>query len=100
MSATNEIGLKLQRSDRAFVFKLALISRVKSLRLVTGLLRVKPTEEQYLVLNALETLDLLYFKLYDQKEAIWILITPSPVLPRSYLLQNGEIVSFEEISEL
>lgn len=61
---------------------------------------MESTEEQFLVLNALETLDLLQFRLYDEDEGFWILLTPSPVLARSYLLQNGEIVSFEEISEL
>jgi hypothetical protein len=61
---------------------------------------VEPTEEQYLVINALETLDLLLFRLYDEEEGFWMLITPSPILPRSYLIQNGEIVSSEDILEL
>ncbi|HEY9781480.1 MAG TPA: hypothetical protein V6D09_15245 [Leptolyngbyaceae cyanobacterium] len=60
---------------------------------------MEPTEEQYLILNALETLDLLLFRLYDEEEGFWILITPSTVLPRSYLLQNGDIVSEEGMSE-
>lgn len=61
---------------------------------------MEPTEEQYLVLNALEVLDLLLFRLYDEEEGFWMLITSSPVLPRSYLIQNGEIVSVEDILEL
>lgn len=61
---------------------------------------MEPTEEQYLVLNALETLDLLQLRVYDQENGGWLLITPSPVLPRSYLLPNDDIVPVEWISEL
>lgn len=61
---------------------------------------MEPSEAQYLILNALETLELLQFRLYDENIGIWLLITPSPVLPRAYLLQNGDIVPGEWISEL
>lgn len=61
---------------------------------------MEPTEAQYLILNALETLDLLQFKLYDENTGSWLLITPSLVLPRAYLLQNGDIVPGKWLSEL
>ncbi len=61
---------------------------------------MEPTEAQYLILNALETLELLQFRLYDENTGIWLLITLSPVLPRAYLLQNGDIVPGEWITEL
>lgn len=60
---------------------------------------MEPTEEQYLVLNALETLDLVQFRIYDEDNGSWLLITPSPILPVSYLLQSGEIVPSEWMLE-
>jgi hypothetical protein len=56
---------------------------------------VEPTEAQYLILNALETLGILLFRVYDEENGAWLLITTSTVLPRSYLLPNGEIVPIE-----
>jgi hypothetical protein len=56
---------------------------------------VEPTEEQYLVLNALETLGLLLFRVYDEDNGAWLIITSSLTLPRSYLLPNGEIIPLE-----
>jgi hypothetical protein len=61
---------------------------------------LEPSEAQYIILNALETLDLLQFRLYDERRGFWLLITPSPVLPRAYLLQNGDIVPGEWVSEV
>ena len=61
---------------------------------------MEPTEARYSVLNALETLDLLQFRMYDEEGGFWVLLTISLVLLRSYLLQNGEIFSFEDMSEL
>ena len=60
---------------------------------------MEPTEAQYLILDALETLDSLRFRMYDEEAGFWVLLTISPVLPRSYLLQNDEIISFEDMSE-
>ncbi|MCL1469775.1 hypothetical protein [Argonema antarcticum] len=61
---------------------------------------MEPTEEQYLILNALDTLDLLGYTFYDIETGTWYIETPSPVLPISRLLQNGEIVPVEPESEL
>lgn len=55
---------------------------------------MEPTEEQYLILNALDTLELIYNALYDEDNGIWIIQTPSSVLPIAQLLQNGEIIPF------
>lgn len=60
---------------------------------------MEPTEAQYLIINALETLELLQFRLYDESTGDWLIVTPSPVLPVSYLKQNGDIVPHEWISE-
>ncbi|MGV2390002.1 MAG UNVERIFIED_CONTAM: hypothetical protein LVR29_22350 [Microcystis novacekii LVE1205-3] len=38
---------------------------------------MEPTEEQYLVLNALETLGLLLFRVYDEDNGAWLIITSS-----------------------
>ncbi|MBA3920978.1 MAG: hypothetical protein H0X31_04395 [Nostocaceae cyanobacterium] len=53
---------------------------------------MEPTELQYLILNALETLDLLEWRLYDEYTGYWRIQTPSPVLPVAYILPNGDIV--------
>ncbi len=60
---------------------------------------MEPTEEQYLILNALETLGILLFRVYDEDNGAWLLITTSTILPRSYLLPNGEIVPIEWMLE-
>jgi hypothetical protein len=60
----------------------------------------EPTEEQYLVINALEMLELLIENRYDQTSGVWYLFTSSPVLPLAMLKQNGEISPIEPISEL
>lgn len=60
---------------------------------------MEPTEAQYLIINALETLELLQFRLYDESTGDWIIITPSIVLPVASLKQNGDIIPREWISE-
>jgi hypothetical protein len=55
---------------------------------------VEPTEVQYLIINALETLELLQWKLYDEATGSWHIQTPSPVLPLASILQNGDVVPF------
>ncbi|HLO50616.1 MAG TPA: hypothetical protein VK211_19520 [Kamptonema sp.] len=47
---------------------------------------------QYLIINALDTLDLLIWRIYDEEKGFWYIRTPSRVLPRAALLQNGDIV--------
>jgi hypothetical protein len=52
----------------------------------------EPTEAQYLIINALDTLDLLGSNFYDEDTGDWYIQTPSPVLTNSIILQSGEIV--------
>lgn len=52
---------------------------------------MEPTEEQYLILNALETLGLLEHNFYDEDDGSWYIRTPSPILPIARLLPNGDI---------
>ena len=40
---------------------------------------MEPTEAQYLVMNALQTLDLLVNSVYDEDIGIWYIETLSPV---------------------
>ena len=56
---------------------------------------MEPTEAQYLIINALETLDLLEWRLYDEETGFWRIHTPSPVLPIALLLPSGDIVPVE-----
>lgn len=53
---------------------------------------MEPTEEQYLIVNALETLQLLEWRLYDEDTGLWRIQTLSPILPVAYILPNGEII--------
>jgi hypothetical protein len=53
---------------------------------------VEPTEEQYLILNALETLNLIEYDFYDSENGDWYIATASPILPIAIVLPNGEII--------
>ena len=69
------------------------LHNVKSLEAICQhKIRVESTEAQYLILNALETLELLQRRVYDPEQGFWIIETPSSVLPIAFLLPNGEIV--------
>lgn len=61
---------------------------------------LEPTEAQYLILNALETLGLLESMIYDPDEGIYYVETSSPVLLVSILTQTGEIIPLSWRSEL
>ena len=61
---------------------------------------MEPSEAQYLIVNALETLELLQWRLYDEETGYWRIHTLSPVLPIAYILQNGDIVPSEWILDL
>jgi hypothetical protein len=56
---------------------------------------MEPTEAQYLVINALQTLDLVLNSVYDEDTGIWYIETPSPVLPFACLMPDGEIQPLE-----
>lgn len=47
---------------------------------------VQPTEFQYLVINALQTLDLLDYEFYDEDSGDWYIATSSTILPISVIL--------------
>ncbi|MDZ8238008.1 MAG: hypothetical protein RMZ69_12670 [Nostoc sp. ChiQUE01a] len=53
---------------------------------------MEPSEAQYLIINALTTLDLLGNTFYDEDSGNWYINTPSSVLPIAMILQNGDIV--------
>jgi len=54
---------------------------------------------QYLIINALETLDLLIWRIYDEEKGFWYIETPSRVLPRAAILQSGEIIRIDELED-
>ncbi|MEC4895050.1 MAG: hypothetical protein SAL07_17580 [Oscillatoria sp. PMC 1051.18] len=56
---------------------------------------MEPSEAQYLVINALETLGLLVWRLYDEEKGFWYITSPSRILPRAVILQNGEVALIE-----
>jgi len=56
---------------------------------------VERTEAQYLVINTLQTLELLTYELYDEDIGVWYIETPSPVLPIARLMPSGEILPLE-----
>ncbi|WP_341525729.1 hypothetical protein WKK05_24545 [Nostoc sp. UHCC 0302] len=53
---------------------------------------MEPSEAQYLIINALTTLDLLGNTFYDEDSGNWYINTLSQVLPIAMILQNGDIV--------
>jgi hypothetical protein len=53
---------------------------------------MEPTEAQYLVLNALETLELIEGMLYDEERGFYLISTLSSILPIALVLQDGEII--------
>lgn len=61
---------------------------------------MEPTEEQYLIINALDTLELLGYNFIDEYDGIWYIETLSPVLPISKILPTGEIVPITPELEL
>ena len=61
---------------------------------------MEPTEAQYLILNALDTLGLLENTVYDQDNGIWYISTASLLLPFAMLLPNGEITPITPVAEL
>ena len=61
---------------------------------------MEPSEEQYLVLNALTSLELLENNFYDPDSGDWYIQTPSPILPIAKVLTDGEIVPVIRESEI
>lgn len=53
---------------------------------------MEPTEAQYLVVNALETLGFLAENTYDESTGRWYVNTPSLGLPLAMIMENGEVV--------
>lgn len=56
---------------------------------------MEPTEEQFLVINALETLKFLLSDVYDDDTGIWYIETLSPVLKYAQIMPDGEITVVE-----
>lgn len=54
-----------------------------------------PTEEQFLVFNALDTLQLPRPDFFDAQRSIWYVETLSPILPLARLMPDGEILPLE-----
>lgn len=52
---------------------------------------MEPSEAQYLIINALQTLDLLADNLYERDRGLWFIETPSPIPARAVIMQDGEI---------
>jgi hypothetical protein len=53
---------------------------------------MEPSELQYSIISALETLELLQNSFYDQSSGNWYINTSSSVLPIAIILQNGDVV--------
>ena len=51
-----------------------------------------------MIINALDTLDLIIWKIYDEEKGFWYIETPSQILPRAAILQSGEVVRIDEVA--
>lgn len=60
---------------------------------------MEPSNEQYLIINALEILGFLEYQLYDQDTGNWYIETSSTNLPRSVITQMGEIYPIEWVQD-
>ena len=60
---------------------------------------VEPSDQQYLIINALEILGFLYYYLYDQDTGIWYIETSSSNLPKAAITQTGEVYPLELIQD-
>jgi hypothetical protein len=56
---------------------------------------VEPSEAQYLIINALQTLELMTYNTYEQDRGLWFIATLSRILPVAVITQNREIFPIE-----
>lgn len=52
---------------------------------------MEPSSEQYLIINALQTLELINYDWYENERGLWFIITPSLSLPTAVILRDGDI---------
>ena len=60
---------------------------------------MEPSEAQFLIINALESLELLNWRLYDEEKGFWYIRTPSRVLPVAVILHNGDVVPLQFVQQ-
>ncbi|MBF2008331.1 MAG: hypothetical protein IGS49_23530 [Chlorogloeopsis fritschii C42_A2020_084] len=60
---------------------------------------MEPSNEQYLIINALETLGFLEYQLYDRDTGNWYIETSSAILPSAVIIQSGEIYPTEWVQD-
>jgi hypothetical protein len=60
---------------------------------------VEPSDAQYLIINALQTLELIEYNTYESDRGLWYIITPSSVLPLAVITQTGEIYPVQWLQE-
>lgn len=60
---------------------------------------MEPSDAQYLIINALQTLELLNYNTYERDRGVWFIATPSPVLPVAAIAQDGEIYPTEWVQD-
>lgn len=56
---------------------------------------MEPSDAQYLIINALQTLELMTYNTYQRDRGLWFIATLSPVLSVAVITQDGEIYPIE-----
>ena len=56
-------------------------------------------EQQYIVINTLDSLGLLLENPYDEYNVTWYHYTLSPIVLFCFLMQNGEITTIRPVEE-
>lgn len=56
---------------------------------------MEPSDAQYLIINALQTLELRTYNTYEEDRGLWFIATLSSVLPVAVITQDGEIYPIE-----
>ncbi|BAZ53668.1 hypothetical protein I8748_23655 [Nostoc sp. CENA67] len=60
---------------------------------------MEPSEAQYLIINALQTLELMTYNTYEADRGLWFIATLSPVLPVAVITQDGDIFPIELVQD-
>jgi hypothetical protein len=60
---------------------------------------MEPSNEQYLIINALQTLDLIEYDWYQRDRGLWFITTLSIILPTSVIMQDGQIYPIAWVQE-
>ncbi len=60
---------------------------------------MEPSDAQYLIINALQSLELMTYNIYEPDRGLWFIATLSLILPIAAISQDGEIYPLEWVQD-